>query len=468
MKKLITPTLSLLALSLLGANTKPARAFDNQRMNEVLAQSAFNQNSVVDVEKAFQKMGYAKASYHPVLWTVAISNETKAYPISKTWVPVDLAPSSDPAVAKNEYYAGSYRIYVKPSFKRSSKVFVVFGGSFSGFAGNGVGGGWFNKTFWALEKLHDDPTLIAIPGYLDKNVMAMALPRHPDLTGRFVGKDLYTRLAKWWASSPLMKSAKTGGFVSFSGPGNVALAMLELDEKQERRIFNRGGIAFSPILEVSAVCRAVDSWADAGVKAGMEPTQTMVSTQMATSYAVKYLAGNATSLLEVQRTEPEAARYIVNAFGLHLINGSVKNVALSTQATGFNWTLQANELSQSQRLETNSGNRLSHYFLEYSRNRLIREKMIEASSDGESDLIKLLRGLKTRVVVVHALDDANHATGAFDTNQGTYEPDAAFIKAVGELKALPNVTSFTPKYGTHMAYALETEWFVEVLRTYFE
>lgn len=170
------------------------------------------------------------APYDPVLTSLLASLKSREPARdARSWRKVRLPPGP------GALCPGPLNAYVKHTGSR--RTIVILPGSYSTWSG----GSFVSQTAAALE---GEPNVVAFAGYLTIEFLSGACTRIPwDSIG--LAEDLRARLLAFVPGG-------SAGVVGFSGGGYLAIAMLAADGRAaargERRLFELGGFAISPLL----------------------------------------------------------------------------------------------------------------------------------------------------------------------------------------------------------------------------
>ena len=190
--------------------------------------------------------------YDPVLYSVLAPTKSRIPNMPNDfWQTIDL-----PATEYSTICPQSFKVFLKRSSTASPYTFVILPGYFTDLES----GAFFNQTAHILNKQFNDPNIIALNGHLSPTFLKEACHRiiwniHA------MAEDLYSRLKQFLKNIPL-SSIKTG-IIGFSGGGSVVASLLGQDaqwnqETGEPKLFNLGGIAFSPVLHLRTTFNTLD------------------------------------------------------------------------------------------------------------------------------------------------------------------------------------------------------------------
>ena len=217
-------------------------------LEEVLESSSFNKPYVSQliIENTI-------VPYNPVLISVLAPTKSRIPEIQgEKWTPIPLAPTEHSTVCKQPLTA-----YLKPSATNSPYTFIILPGFFSDFKN----GAFLNQTIHILNKQFNNPRIIAFDGYLSPPFLKVSCQTIVwDIHS--IAEDIYSRLRQFLLKEDNFSSDHTG-VIGFSGGGTVAISMLGQDslwnkEKTQPKIFNLGGIGFSPILHIRTTFHTLD------------------------------------------------------------------------------------------------------------------------------------------------------------------------------------------------------------------
>lgn len=178
--------------------------------------------------------------YDPVMISVVASLRSRLPEKKESWQPLTL-----PAGPKPGPCTGPVKALLRKSRSGSPYTFVILPGSFA----SASRGSFTNQTTASLDRIFGDPTIITFAGYLSTEFLKHTCFKIP-WDGIGIGQDIYARLSVWMNKNPQV--GRSRGVIGYSGGGLLAISMLAADAANVRtggaRIFERGGIAFSPVL----------------------------------------------------------------------------------------------------------------------------------------------------------------------------------------------------------------------------
>jgi len=196
--------------------------------------------------------------YDPVLLTLAAGIESRAYDPGSPlrWRSIELA--MPPESAGDRYYTKDVPAHVRLGSPSAKKVFVLLNASYSTWRH----GSWTNKGIATLTRQFPDAHFIVFAGLLTKEFLDLE-PKIPAITGASPAQDLYQRI--YVLVAELEKSGQIPldadiGLVGFSGGANLVISLLAEDSRiwaaaPGKKLFNRGGICISPVLDLESCFR---------------------------------------------------------------------------------------------------------------------------------------------------------------------------------------------------------------------
>jgi|GEM_PF-1445922 len=219
------------------ANEKsPAKTIDWNPVSNILSKSIFSNSKKLPLIPGLE------SSYDPLLVTIGSSLSSRHPRRADDWRKLEL-----PAGAENPSCKGALQAHFRRSTTSNQRTFVVLPGSHAGF----TRGGFVNQTAAALDKIFNQPNIIAFSGF-----------QSPDfLKGRCfemlwnplaLGGDLYRRIEMLAEKEAI--PMQQAGVIGFSGGATIAIGILAEDSESLRLgrrkslLFPQGTIAFSPIL----------------------------------------------------------------------------------------------------------------------------------------------------------------------------------------------------------------------------
>lgn len=263
----------------------------------------------VQVQERLVALSHENYRYDPVLATVVAGLESRSYDRDQNgpWAAVDL--DLDAIHDSLQYYAQPVRGYFRHGKPSSNDFFVIINSAYSTWER----GSWINKAIAALDALYEKPHLFVFPGFLTPQYLS-ASPLLPSLTGQEPARDLYQRL------NSFINGLKRGGRVPFSlkagivgisGGASFAIHFLTQDHLAAGpggHLFNRGAIAFSPILDLRTTFQVLDESSASISAKGFSANKALTTFDMLVSSFFKgYTPGNLSAFFNLLSADPDLA-----------------------------------------------------------------------------------------------------------------------------------------------------------------
>jgi hypothetical protein len=155
------------------------------------------------------------------------------------------------------FYYRPVPVHVRWVSPKQKRVFIIFGSSYSTWER----GTWTNLAVELLRQQFHEPQLMVFAGFLTPEFLNLR-SRNPALTTAEPARDLYVRLraaiAEWKRSGRLDADSQVG-LVGFSGGASLVISLLAEDSRHGGPLlFDRGGIAFSPVLDLPISFQVLD------------------------------------------------------------------------------------------------------------------------------------------------------------------------------------------------------------------
>lgn len=428
--------------------------------------------------------------YDPMLFTMAAGLESRGYHREEDhcWELKNLAypeafhnlQSQTKILAKSRYYysklCGHYR-FGTPGAK---KLFIILGSSFSSWKR----GTWTHKTVSLINDIFPGSHFLALAGYLDDENLK-STPLFPELNGDFVAQDLYLRI-RTLLHQKEFRDIREIGVIGFSGGASIAISLLKMDAKttqeanqnsssflKSREIFNLGGIAFSPVLDVNTANHTLDKQVDYLVKnklIGRDEGLTTLGTVLLNIFS-DFSHEAVLSMLEVKQASDTSMLAKIAHLKALFINEFVavdlRNFSQSSQSMDFKWNDNADQISEPF-LPLHEGNRYDHYYRRYTfeKHKKIFPDIVNGRSFAEyTNLFPDANNITQPLTIVFAEDDPVLSRPSIEGMHSSLSP--AVTATIRNFQSMKNVDIFTPNFGGHMGYYLDTPWLKKLLEEKF-
>lgn len=401
--------------------------------------------------------------YSPSLLTIAAGIESRNYDRgdSSTWQRESLSWKS----IFESYYTRPVSIYVHRGSASEKRIFLLLGSSYSTWQR----GTWTNKVINLLRREFGDPHIIAMPGFLTPEVLE-SRPRRPMMTVREPALDLYARLRDWISEEErkgLIPKDFQMGILGFSGGGSLAIALLAEDQRQfdlrggqRRRLFDRGAIALSPVLDAPTSFGALDR-ANAILDQEGFPAGRALTKPIFPDFLLALLRGFSASnpkpylRLTAKKSSVHSAARRHELIGRFYREFQVVDLATVAAAP---WEESAEVRREVKKVEKRGPLNYGNFFTKVAR------------SEGDEDsLERTLSQIKGAPLYIVFPQD--------DPVLSRVDPEIAGRKVVGMPKPLnqliarartkENIRVFTPPRGAHLGYFLDMDYMQEILTRFF-
>jgi hypothetical protein len=320
-----------------------------------------------------------------------------------------------------------------------------------------------------LRKEYHEPHLIVFAGFLTPEFLALRA-RRPAVTTRESAQDLYVRLRAalpGWKASGRIPLDATIGLVGFSGGANLVISLLAEDARHGGQpLFDGGGIAFSPVLDLPTSYRVLDG-AKALLDARHFPPGRALTKPIFPDFIVSYLQGyrpsspraflaltaaNARSSLSARRRDVLGRFYReFQAVDLVTTSEAIYPEALSLRAA-------ARAAGAEGRLD------YDEYYHQIVYRALHREGRFEAAYRLQDELALLGR---SPLYLVAAQDDPVLSKIDLELSGVETEVPARNKGVLKFAQQLPNVRVFNPQRGAHMGFFLDSSYLEATFRGFF-
>lgn len=395
----------------------------------------------------------AEAPYpynRPVLATVAAGLESREYPhVKGEWSKLELPWPADSG--KESYYRRPVTVHARGSATGdSSPLFIFFGCSYSTFKS----GTWNRKVSALLDKIYGTHEEISFPGFLSTEGLK-AQGKYIPISYDPVAADLYLRLRAHFLRRQRLGYGKARiGVIGVSGGASLVISILAADAEYARRhrrpkLFSLGGLAFSPVLDVQRAFAVLDRAVDRTVRAGYRPSQTLSNPGFIVQSLFQGFS-SATILRPDFVRDTQATDEIEARFYNEFIYEDLKNTAGAYHSRAFRFGPKSAGYD---------GDRYADYYQDYGMRQLYalgldRKISFDELTDPSPNFPKIAAPLK----IVFPWDDPVLSAGG----------SARIRERLARARQNPRIEVFTPAYGGHMGYFLNTAWLERSLRNFFK
>jgi hypothetical protein len=401
--------------------------------------------------------------YSPSILTIAAGIESCDYDRGRAaaW---HREPLPWPGAPGDAYYSRDVPAHIRWGDPAQKRVFLIFGSSYSTWAR----GTWTNKTVSILRRQFGEPHLIAFAGFLTPEFLALRA-RHPAADTEEPARDLYARLRVafegWKKAGQIPRDAQIG-VIGFSGGARLAVSLLAEDQRRGGKspLFDQGGIAFSPVLDLPTSHGVLDG-ANAALDRSGFPSGNALTRPIFPDFLKALLQGftpsNPAPFLHL--TQSDASRAL-DARRREIIGRFYREFEIVDLATTCEAIYPAApELRDAARKLRQEG-RLN-YRSYYS------GLVLKGRTNGrgrEANLLPEIASIrKPQLYLVFAKDDP--VLSEIDpeiTGKQTAFPESlrATLRAAARQ---PNIRVFTPEHGAHLGYLLDSSYLSSVLSGFF-
>ncbi len=421
--------------------------------------------------------------YDPTLLTLAAWIESRNYDRGRprTWQQVDL-PLPAGADLRTRYYTRDVPAHVRWGASDQKRLFILLGSSYSTWQR----GTWTNKTVSILRADFSEPHIVAFAGFLTPEFLALDA-RHPALTAQEPARDLYARLQAAigsWKQAGRIPDDTRVGLIGYSGGASLVISLLAEDQRNNKNehekralLFEEGGIAFSPVLDLPTSFQVLDQANAALTSKGFAPGRALTQ-PIFPDFIRAYLQGFTASdplpylKLTADGAKPDAVSRRDEIIGRFYREFQVVDLATTSKA---HYPLAPEAESSARALRRRRALSYDAYyrgvvFQSYSQQyNLGPEASMAAYSLIESELAAITH---TPLYIVFAADDPflsrvdeSVTPRPSGTDVGDLPPRLAEIMRF--VTRFPNMRVFAPKRGAHMGYFLDGTYLRTTLTTFF-
>ena len=405
----------------LPASLSAARTLDIP-LEEVLKDSSFNVPLVSRLQVESEVI-----PYDPMLISVIASTRSRSPKISQhRWQKQTLKPVED-----NPTCPGDFNILFRPSLRESPYTFVIFPSLFSELST----GAFFNQTVHILNKTFDDPHLVAFDGYLSPSFLKEACRKIP-WNIHTLARDIHLRLNRFFQSAGLAGSSK--GLIGFSGGASIVIALLGQEglNPREQKVFDLGGVGFSPLLHI----RTTFDHLDRQRQLSSIPHQgltTMEIKNVSRFFMTSLFSMNSPLWVKVLKLYQKSPKeFIDRAFNELTI------VDLKNMLEALNIPVEDNQLSYYDTFVYKG-------FQESLPSDVSPEEDLDRLFDEATDLTPSLRAIQAPLFVYFSRDDP-----FVSYNNPSSHTD--ILKVLEVLSENPHITLFHPRFGGHTGALLDS------------
>lgn len=403
-----------------------------------------------------EKSAAIQYQYDPTLLTVAAGLESRGYDrgSKELWETIKLSLPADSAAGA--YYTKDVPAHCRLGAAASKRLFILLNSSYSTWDR----GSWTNKTVALLRAKFGDPHLVVFAGFLTPEFLGLQA-RLPALGADWPARDLHPRIQSLLAQFKRQRRIPDDtevALIGFSGGANLVISLLAEDARRvksgalARSLFARGGIAFSPILDLTTSFAVLDrssQWLDRqGFPAKQALTSPFVGNALFESLRGFGLS-NPEPFFEMTRisseTKPRRADVIARFYR------EFETVDLAT-------TANARYAGMERRLAAGSAASHRGYYLDavfpaYRQHFGLDSKVtFDAYTQIEPELSAIERA---PLYLVFALDDPVLARSALLPEE---TPPARCREVLRFASKRPSIRVFSPSFGAHMGYMVDNRF----------
>ena len=346
------------------------------------------------------------------------------------------------------------RFFIQHSSNDSPWTFVILPGAYASWES----GMFHNQTIATLNDRFDNPTIIALDGYLSPAFLQNGTCHEIPWDAKAIALDIRERLKR--ALDAINADPKKTGLIGYSGGGGLILPMLAEDAKEAKglsgeksskhsRLFGLGGMAFSPTLHGLSIFNNID----ASVK-DIPHEKTLISSD------ISYLVFIAKAYLEdfvldwrdmVDLYEVDPQNYRERFFNTFTYV-DLKNVL---SAMNFDPENVNGDLSY-YNVFVNTGLR-NDMFL---RGQGLSSSVLAQRFEEILDPVPMLKTIDRPLLIYFSQDDP-----VLSSYDGSGQPQAV-TEILNHARQNPNITVFNPEYGGHTGQFFDPI-FEPLLHTFF-
>jgi hypothetical protein len=219
--------------------------FSGAGIGLALAEQISRKSQAFAGREIIQQSGFV---YDPVLFTIAASLESRDYDRGENWDDIVLETNN------TDVHFAHYQKPVPAHFKNSGgkTLLISLGSSFSTWKR----GSWVNKIVYLAENLTskgaktstNPVSFLAFAGQSTPEILE-SIEKFPDPTGFRIAVDYYFRIKEFLKK----QNFERVGLIGYSGGASIALHLLRIDSdplfNNDKKLFGMGGIALNPLLD---------------------------------------------------------------------------------------------------------------------------------------------------------------------------------------------------------------------------
>ena len=403
--------------------------------------------------------------YSPSILTIAAGIESCRYDRggASTW---HREPLPWPGASGDRYYSRDVPAHVHWGNPLQKRVFVILGSSYSTWNR----GTWTNKTACMLRERFNDPHLVAFAGFLTPEFLGLEA-RRPAANTEEPARDLYARLRaaleEWKRAGRIPRDAQVG-IIGFSGGARLAVSLLAEDQRRTAHapLFDQGGIAFSPVLDMPTSYGVLDGANAELDQRGFPPDSALTKPlfpALINALFKGYSPFNPAPFLRLTRPDTSSELHARRRETINRFYREFQTVDLATTSDAV--YPDAPELRAAARKLRDEGrlNYGNYYFgLVLKGGQDARGAQVETSL-----LPEIAEVRKPPLYLVFAKDDPvlSEIDPELSGKQGRF-PDSlrTMLRAA---RRQPNVRVFTPEHGAHLGYLLDSSYLNSALSGFF-